>query len=500
MSNRFKVILVVLIGAAAAFRFHGLFANTFHADEALFARWARLIAVWQDPLLQTQAVDKPPLLFYLQALFYPLMATPAAWVARLPGFIASLLLVPLTGRLVWVLYRDTLATFVAVAFVVLSPFTIQFSATAFTDPLMTALLMGSLVAVAAGGDARGTGPGGVDAASSDRHSFRPSLVAGLLFGLAVISKHQAWLFLPLVGGLGALRGWRWPRWRRWLVGLLLPLLALFFWNLARTESPSLWLLQLGNYGGVRPAWSWELWPRLADWAQLWGLMLGSPVLAFLLVLALPIFLALLIYYQDWPTAYDQFFLLYLLGYVAVHWFVAVPVWDRYLLPLAPLVGLLLGRFLARVVDFVGPGLPVASGRRRLATGVAALTVLLALSTALEARQGTFPVGGRPTADSGAAEVATALADTSYGTVLYDHWYSWQWRYYLFESGVYVSWFPHADALTEDLRIFADDGDARYLALPSAAVAQPMRRAVMEAGFDLQPVYSAGDIVLYRVSR
>ena len=504
MSNRFKVILVVLMGAAAVFRFHGLFANTFHADEALFARWARQIAVWQDPLLQTQAVDKPPLLFYLQALFYPLMAVPAAWVARLPGFIASLLLVPLTGRLVWTLYGDGLATFVAVAFVALSPFTIQFSATAFTDPLMAALLIGSLVAVAAGDNAGGTDDGAAGAADR-RRSFRPHLVAGLLFGLAVISKHQAWLFLPLVAGLGALRGWRWLQWRWWLLGFLLPLLVFFFWSLARTEGPSLWSLQLENYGGVRPAWSWELWPRLADWARLWGLMLGSPVLAFLLVLALPIFLALLIYYQDWPTAYDQFFLLYLLGYVAVHWFLAVPVWDRYLLPLAPLVGLLLGRFLARVVDFVGPELPVAGGRRWLATGVAALTVLLALPAALEAREGAFPVGGRPTADGGAAEVARVLADAEYGTVLYDHWYSWQWRYYLFDSGVYVSWFPHADALTEDLRVFADDGDAhdreaRYLALPSAAVAQPVQRAVVEAGFDLQPVYSAGDIVLYRVSR
>lgn len=497
MSRGQKFLMVALVLAAAALRFHGLFANTFHADEALFARWARMVAVGRDPLLATEAVDKPPLLFYLQALFYPLMGTPAAWVARLPNLVASLLLVPLAGRLTWALYRDDLATFVAVAFVALSPFTVQFSATGFTDPLMATLVLGALAA-AARDDGRQRMDGLSEVSSARRR--RGPMVAGFLFGLAAISKHQAWLFLPLVAGMGALRGWRWSAWRRWLAGVLLPLLALLLWDLARAESPALWSLQLGHYGGVRPAWSWELWPRLAAWGELWALLLGSPVLAFLLILALPVFLALLIYHQDWSTAYDQFFLLFVLGYVAVHWFLAVPVWDRYLLPLVPLSGVLLGRFLSRVAAFVGADLPWKAARRWLTVGVAALPVLLALPAALQARQGAFPVGGRPAADSGAAEVAEALADAPYGTVLYDHWYSWQWRYYLFDSGVYVSWFPHPDALAEDVRVFAEDGDDRYVALPAGAVARPVHRAVAEAGFKLRRVHAAGDIVLYRVVR
>ena len=95
-SWRFWLLLSCWLGAVL--RFRGLFANTFHADEALFATWARLIAVWRDPLLLTQAVDKPPLLFYLQALFYPLFG-PVEFAARLPSWIASLLLIPLTAQL-----------------------------------------------------------------------------------------------------------------------------------------------------------------------------------------------------------------------------------------------------------------------------------------------------------------------------------------------------------------------------------------------------------------
>ena len=92
-------------GAALFFRLPGLFANRFHADEALFASFARTIAVWHDPLLQMQPVDKPPLLFYAQALFYPLLG-PVEFAARLPNFVVSILLVPLTGVLAWRLFRE----------------------------------------------------------------------------------------------------------------------------------------------------------------------------------------------------------------------------------------------------------------------------------------------------------------------------------------------------------------------------------------------------------
>ncbi len=135
-------------------------------------------------------------------------------------------------------------------------------------------------------------------------------------------------------------------------------------------------------------------------------------------------------------------LLFVVGYLPLHWLFAVPVWDRYLLPILPLILLLVARLLATAV-------------RALAFGAATiippysrcLTVLLGgllLLPAFAARHGRFPVGGQPTADQGAWQVAERLRDAPYGTVLYDHWYSWQWRYHLFDTGVYVSWFPNPD--------------------------------------------------------
>jgi 4-amino-4-deoxy-L-arabinose transferase-like glycosyltransferase len=484
---RWLVIFVILAGVAL--RVRGLFANGFHDDEALFAAWARTIAVWRDPLLMQQTVDKPPLLFYVQAVFYPLLATPAPWVARLPNLIASILVLPLTATLVYRIYKDQLALLVAVLFVAFSPLAIQFSATAFTDPLLTCLLVAAMVA---------TVTAGTRSAAGLTSATRAAFFAGMLMGFAAATKHQAWLFLPLIVGLALLGRWRRRVWLAWVAGLFLVLTALLLWDVAQGDGISVWAAQLRSYGGLRLAWSWELWPRLESWAALWGMLVGSPVLAFLIVLALPAVLALIIYHQDWPTAYDQLFVLFLIAAGALHWFVAVPVWDRYLLPIVPLAGLLLGRFLARVLDFVEPGLPPLLARR-LVSPLAVLALgLLLVPSAVAARAGKFPVGGSPRAGAGAAEIAATLAEAPYGTVLYDHWYSWQWRYYLFDSRVYVSWFPHAAALVEDLLAFAGDGPARYIALPQGAQAKPVARVVEEAGFRLEEVAAVGNIILYEV--
>jgi len=473
--TRLWLIAIILFGAFL--RWPALFANTFHGDEALFASWARLIAVWRDPLLTTQLVDKPPLLFYLQALFYPLLGTPASWVARLPNFIASLLLIPLTARLVWQLYRSWLPALAAALFIAASPFTVQFSATAFTDPLLTTLLAAALLF-----------------ATRPAPRRRDALLGGLLFGLALLAKYQALLFAPLLLAAGWVRGWPRGLWRRWLGGALLPVALLLLWDALR-GGPAIWAVQGGNFGGLRLAYSWELWPRLEAWAGWWQHLFGSPLLGFALLLGLPVFLALIIYDQDWPTAFDQLFLLFVLAYAGAHWFVAVPVWDRYLLPLAPLVALLLGRFGARVIAFAGPALGGQGRVRLLRAGALLLLFILLLPPAWAARGGAFPVGGTSDADGGAAQIAAALAGAPYGTVLYDHWYSWQWRYHFFDRGVYVNWIADPGALAEDLRVFGAEG-SRYLAAPPGPAGEPLRRAAASAGYRAVPVQEAGEIVLY----
>ncbi|MBP6017289.1 MAG: glycosyltransferase family 39 protein [Candidatus Promineofilum sp.] len=468
------------LGAVA--RFRGLFANSFHPDEALFAGWARLIAVWRDPLLWTQAVDKPPLLFYLQALFYPLFG-PVEWAARMPSFIVSLLLIPLTAQAARRLTGDKAAAIVTAVVMALAPLTIQFSATAFSDPLLTFWLMAALYTV-------------IRPITTSRHRSAAAVLPGVLFGLALATKYQALLFLPLLMGMG----WIFDRRRRegWggLVGLAMVLALLLLWQGLRPASAGLVGLQWANIGGLRPARSWELWPRLLQTVQVWRLSLDGPLAAAFVAVAIGVLVGIRRGRFRWPAA-EIFVLLFVSGYVLLHWLWAVPIWDRYLLPIFPLAVILFGRGFSRLL------LALYERRPHRYAYLVALTLLtlILIPTALAARAGRFPIGGRPDADGGAAESALLLKDAPYGTVLYDHWYSWHWAYQLFDSGVYVSWFPQADALLDDLTVFAGRGPQRYIALPSSAEAAPLRRRLSAAGFDLEALDGqdkTATMTLYRI--
>ncbi|MFQ5399872.1 MAG: ArnT family glycosyltransferase [Anaerolineae bacterium] len=485
LSSSAKCTLMGLAWLAAALRFPALFTNTFHADEALFATWARLIAVWRDPLLLAQPVDKPPLLFYSQALFYPLFG-PVAWAARLPALFASLCLVPLTGLLAWRLYRSEVTAVLTSLVIALLPLSIQFSATAFIDPLLAALLAASL-ALAAG-----------SAWGPDRQVNRAGW-SGFWLGLAVLTKHQAWLFLPLVVGVGALAGWRGRAWRHWLWGLAPPLVLAALWSWLHSGGLTLWGVQLSNFGGIRPVWSWELWPRLQAWVHLWRLSLGSRMLAGLLAISLPLLIIRAWRKGDQAAAWDLLFLTFIMGYSLLHWLLAIPIWDRYWLPLMPLAALLVARTGTVVVD-AGGRLPARMKAHSRAWAFAALVVLLVLQwpSALRARAGGFPIGGQVSADHGTAALSRALADAAYGTVLYDHWYSWQWRYHLFDKRVYVSWFPDPAALVRDVTAFGGDGSLRYVALPQSQQSLPVLRMLREAGFSLETAAVSSETTLYLI--
>ena len=469
---------ILLLGAAL--RFHGLFANSFHADEALFASWARLIAVWRDPLLLTQAVDKPPLPFYLQAIFYPLFG-PVEWAARMPAFIASLLLIPLTAQLARRLTGDRAAALPAAVFMAMSPLAIQFSATAFIDPLLVFWLAAALYAAAA--------------PRSEATARYRGFLAGVLFGLALATKYQAFLFVPLLIGVGWLRGWGRREWLGGLAGVAVVLLPLLAWQWGRPGD--LVALQWANIGGIRPARSWELWPRTVATVQLWRLAMGWPLVALSAAVAGALLWDRRGRFRLAPM--DSLLLLFVSGYVLLHWLWAVPMWDRYLLPILPLVAVLFGRAVAGLWSAVGRRWP--GGFRGVVAGALLVALLLLMPTALAARAGRFSIGGQPGADGGASRVALLLKDAPYGTVLYDHWYSWQWQYQLFDDRVYVSWFPHADALVEDLAVFAGDGSPRYLVLPSAAAGDPVARQLSEKGYVLERVGGqdeAADMTLYRI--
>ncbi len=467
-----KVGLVGLALIGALLRTRGLLANSFHADEALFATWARLIAVWRDPLLIGPAVDKPPLLFYAQALFYPLQG-PVEWAARLPNWILSIPLVPLTGLVARQLAprgSRGRAALLAAALVAFSPLAVQFSPTAFLDPFLTFWLV--LAFYLAGRPQRAAG-------------------SGVAAGLALATKYQALLFFPLIFLhllLSPPADGKWEnRPRRWFAGMVAPVAAVLVWELARRGEWTLWQQQMGNFGGLRLIYSWELLPRLSGWLALWSGTLGVGWL--LAVFGRNPFR------QEPAEAgahpMNRWLPLFLVAYLFFHWLLAIPLWERYLLPVVPLASVWLG---VRAASSLPGRRERPFWRRTAVVGIG----LLLVGQGLAARQARFPLGGSPAADDGAREIAAVLANAPYGTVLYDHWYSWHWRYHFFDRGVYVSWFPGPEALAVDLSVFGRSASPRFLALPAAPAAEPILRAVTGSGFAAKEAASAGSIILYQL--
>ena len=486
MSKVSKLLLPVLVWIAAILRWPALFANHYHADEALFSSWARSIAVWRDPLLANQLVDKPPFLFYLQASLYPLFGA-VEWASRLPNLIASILIVPLIAVFAWRLYRDPVTALLAALVVALSPALIAYSATAFTDPLLASLIILALILV--------TKPS------------RPVL-SGLAFGLALSTKYQALLFLPLIFGLIWLQTGGMRPWRRWLAGFLPALLGLVFWEIARAGTTVIWSNQINNFGGLRLIYSWELLPRLSAWLDQWQIVIGPTYLLILFFFTIIVILLNGLISPSKRKLVDLLLALYLVAYAAFHWLVAVPVWDRYMLPVLPLAALLLARAISIVINWLirpwrHSRLDMQKNSSQLFSLIMSFIILLALfgPAAGQARSGTWASGGSPTADQGAWQIANYLADEPYGTVLYDHWYSWHWRYHFFDKAVYVSWFAHPSALAEDLRAFGRNAGSRYVVLPDAPTSQPVRRAVSDAGFMLEEEFRTDyqpGLILYRL--
>ncbi len=462
--------MLIIVLAGVALRLDGLFTNTFHADEALFATWARYIAVWRDPMLLNTAtpIDKPPLLFYSQALFYPLQG-PVEWAARLPNFFASVLLIPLVGRIAFdITGHHVKRAWLAAAVVAFSPISIQFSATAFTDPLLTFWITLALW-------------------SGLNQSRKP---AGLWLGLAFLTKYQAILFLPLILWLERSHP---AKLKKSLAWFAMCIAALLVWDWAPNGQIDLFGRQLSAYGGIGLSDSVAFIAQLDRWVSHFPHLLGWGLTGLILV-----WLASL-WFQSGKNRFQQtglVFASYAAGYVVLHLVIVNLSEPRYSLPLLPLLAVAIATLPALTIHTPQTSFPGAS---LLPTILLGLCLIL---PAIPAASGQYPFGGRPENDAGASRIAQTLIHEPYGTVLYDHEYSWHWRYHFFYKGVHVEWFENPADLLENLTAFFDPNspDKRFIALKSN---DPMTISVKgllsEHGYRLEPAANEGKIELYLIT-
>ncbi len=461
-----------------------------HHDEALYGAWARAIADGSDPLLLIPWVDKPPLVLYLLAGNIKLFGT-SELALRAPGMLAGVLTVWATYGLMRRLYGKK-AALVAAALFALSPFAILFGPTAFTDPWLTLFLVAATWAVLA---------------------RRPAL-AGALTGLAAASKQQGLLAIPLIIALLAVtppllparrRGGRGERWLLAALGFGIIFGLVTYWDSLRWHNrPSYWDQSLRTYGGVVLAAASD-WPaRIGEWTQQVALLFGAWWLT-LPVLAAGAFAVR----KDLTGLRNLSGLIiaaYILGYLLIHVAFTFQPWDRYLLPILPLICALAGRGLLLATRALTSA-PVSQKWRAVVATIIAGLALYAASLGVTA---TIPVGSDVGAYRGVAEAARFLANQpDRPTVYHDH-LGWHLDYYLYGSPVTRTWFDSPQKLASEAARVATEQprSSQWLALPQweSGELPALEVALAERGLTARPEVevaasdgSAIDLTLYRLA-
>jgi 4-amino-4-deoxy-L-arabinose transferase-like glycosyltransferase len=474
-----------LLLLAWALRLPPLLRSPLHPDEALYGYWGLLISHGRDVWLKSVPVYKPPLLPYVVASSQLLFGD-ASWAVRLPGLIAGVLTVPLAGALARALYKDRWTGAMAAAGVVLSPFAVVLSGTAFPDPVVVALGLAACLAAARGRTRWG----------------------GLLGGLSFAAKQTGLVWLPLLILIRITRfdfqdaGRRFPL---SIIGCWVLVVALVFgWDAARISqgATSFWQVGVVGYGGLRLIWPQELLSRLQGWCELIRYVFASPIVNGLLVVGLPALAAIGIFRHpgERDSLADILLTFFVLFYFLFHWLMALPIWDRYLLPVVPVLAVLLGRVGRRAASW----LSFLSSSWRVVVVFFLLMVFLSVP-AFQAIASRYPIGQERAAYEGIEDVISFLSELPEGSVVYHHWLGWQYRYGLWDAPVYLAYWPNPAWLARDVEVFGGR-EPRYIVFPEWESSARIEYALDAIGYVLDPVLTAPrsngarSFTVYRLAR
>lgn len=466
-----------LLLLAALLRLSGLARDQrFHPDEALYADLSRRVGLWGDWQLLHVTVDKPPLFNFVGGLFYRLLGD-SELTTRLPNTFASLLLLALLFTLTKRLTRSHPAAHMALLIVALSPMEIALASSGFVDTQLILWLLLALVLI----------------------SYGRWGASGIALGLGFAVKPMFWL-IPLVIGVGmALDAPRLSSQKlvRWCSGVGLILLLITLWDLSG-EPVGIWSLGGQNSVPKDIAALDELIPRAKGWlAWAWYLLPLAAWGVLLLAGCYHVFkhqktppLSPLPVHREGKKAFLPIIgvALYIVAYALLHWLVKFNVYDRYLLPLVPLVAVIMG-------------VAMASLPRRIVIMCAGIILITGIPLAWAAVQGHTPIASDGGRHQGIDGLAAVMNEQYAGEVFYEHWLGWELRYYLgAEPQVIHLWF--ADPM--ELVAYAQEefaefpGVTRYFVGTKDEAAQwidPIERQNIAT----ELIYDDGRFVIYRLA-
>lgn len=485
MRNYAVIVCILLFGAGMRFVALGTDARL-HPDEALFATFARDAAVHGDWMLPG-ALDKTPLSIYAAALSLHFNAVyvipaqnildagaiPGEFAARWPNVLAGIVLIALAFSLARTLYAGqpgaNLAALMCALICALSPYLIVFSASAFTDTLMLLFMVAALLAAGKG---------------------RPGM-AGFALALSIAAKQQGIFYAPLIAALLWRRDGLNPRprsarvWSRFGLAFALGCAGLLLWDSVRPET-SIFALAAANNDPERFFSAPHEWmPRLRIWLDHAGWLLGAPLVTLALVLA-----ALYGLLRDADGA-SRILGAYVVLYLLAHWLLAFNTYDRYLLPLIPLLAVLAARGLV--------SLNARIGSARLWRFAAVAYLVAALTGGFFAANRNAHIGTDGRADDGdIIALADWLNAKPLGAIIYDYWLGWELDYYL---GAWTDkrrvYYPEPAILAADALLNPDPAP-RYFVAPAGEPVDEWLSALDDAGFAIAPARQDTGYAIYEL--
>lgn len=493
---RFVLLVITIIGALIRISLLG--RNRMHVDEALYSSWALSIASGKDIFLRFVLVDKPPVPIYILALFFRLFGT-SEIVARLPNLLASVAGIIVLYHIGKHLYGQG-AGLLAATLLAFSPYDIQFAPTVFNDPLMVILAYSAVLLAL----------------------HQRSLAAGLCFGLACMSKLLALALIPvlLVAFYVSLEGVKPLRslWRMLLIagaGTLAICAGVGVWDIViRANMPRFLTVQTVNYNGLNIVSADEIWQRLTTWTGYLQYVTGSLWLNIVFIVGLAVILMQAIYYKMHRLGTQVNLGLICAGvlYLVPFSLLSFRLYDRYLLPLVPLVVLLLAWFLSVIyrvaADKLGRLLsshtteigvkvpPIPEPRVAAANSVLALILITLLGIALyrpvrTALDYAYPLGGDHGTFQGIDTVAAYYRGNSpAGSIIYHKDLGWHYAFYLFDAPFHLVYYENNDALpqviTEALERYP--AASQYVTLEQWMSDGELRATLARAGWHLVEQY------------
>ncbi|MBX3063497.1 MAG: glycosyltransferase family 39 protein [Anaerolineae bacterium] len=436
------------------------------ADESLYTTYARAWALHGDWLLISSPVplDKPPLGLALTTSGFVLFGV-SEFGGRVITVLLSLCAVAATYGLTRRLYDQRTAV-IAALLLALCPFDLAFAATLFHDPALTLWLLLVPLALI-------SGRGGL---------------AGIFAAAALATKQSALQFLP-VFLLIAIVAERRLRWRSFALALVIGIVLLALYSIARAAPVDFWSLGISNPGQLRVIRSDEVIPRLQRWTELLGKITG--VAPLLLIALVPLIRNRVT--NSRSAALDYALACGLLITLLLYWLLAYNTYDRYLLPLVPLLLILIARGL------LTPG----RGWRLVLTLITVIAMLLTLGANL---RGDYGIGGEADVVGGVDQFAAQIAALPADSVVHQFWLDWHLGYYmgdptahplpmiLFQSSP-ESLYRYLMAVTSP-HSAASSQHRQYLALP-ATFAPRWQTELAKSGIQLHQLIS-GRFVLFEV--